>query len=713
MRVFKAVAVGLMGIALLGVILAYFLYGSDLTARDETARDETAGDETAGDGAADTAASRHFAAPTVDSILERSAVGAGERARERARDGARDRCRHASPLRQAFYGDLHVHTGLSLDAGMQGTKARPSDAYRYAKGERLGLPPFDSDGQPMHYAQIARPLDFAAVTDHAELLGESHICGTPGAAGYDNFTCKLYRQFPRVVGLRFNQRGTAGEHMDFCGEGGVLCREAALIPWREIQQAAEEAYDRSADCSFSSFVGYEWTSGEFVSGSNLIANLHRNVIFKNDWVPRYPISVIEAKTATVLRQQLDSSCTQNNNDCDALIIPHNSNISLGQMFSAQQLSALDNTELARRARLEPLVEMIQHKGSSECFFGAQGAIAADELCDFEQLPWNSFMGNTFPIFEEPPAPSDGFIREVLREGLRTEKQRGVNPFKVGFIGSTDTHRALAGGTEENSFQGHGGAGNAAPEQTSQGLPDEWEFNPGGLAVLYAEENTRESLFAAMQRRESYATSGPRIGVRFFAGQDFPEDICARSDYLELAYKQGVPMGGDLVVDLSGDLSGDLNGGLESPQFVVSAIKDPGTRDRVGTDLQRIQIIKGWVDEQGVSQERVVEVAGNPSNGASVDLASCQSRGTGYKSLCSVWRDTEFNPQQQAYYYARVVENPSCRWSTYVCNAQGVDCSRPETLTDETAVCCSDDLKKTLQERAWTSPIWYSPGVGGG
>jgi len=602
-------------------------------------------------------------------------------------------CNHYTPSRQAFFGDLHIHTSLSLDAEMQGTRVTPYDAYQYIQGGEIGLPPYNDKGEPARTARLERPLDFAAVSDHAELLGETYICNNEGEEGYSSFACALYRFSPRKMGIVFNKNSSEGKRLGFCGDDGELCVNASLTPWQQTQEAAEKYYDRSADCSFTSFVGYEWTAGAFPEGG-LVANLHRNVIFKNETVPEFPISTVEAKNASQLWKQLDEHCVNAEGDCDVVVIPHNSNLSVGLMFE----TGLPEEDLQRQKRLEPLVEMIQHKGSSECFYGGYGMIAADELCSFEQLPWNSFSGNTFSFLQQPPSPDDGFIREVLRDGLRLEQDNGFNPFKFGFIGSTDTHRGMAGGVEEKNYVGHGGAGNEAPGGKIVGLPDQWEFNPGGLAVLYAEENTRESLFAAMQRKETYATSGPRIGVRFFAGEDIPENLCEQGDLVEQGYAQGVPMGGNLPA--MSDQSG--------PRFVVAASKDPGTASNPGNDLQRIQIIKGWVDEKGESRESVVDIAGDANNGASVDLNTCQPQGEGFKQLCEVWQDKEFNPDQQAYYYARVVENPSCRWNTYVCNAQQVDCSKPSALSDAEALCCADHIPKTIQERAWTSPVWYSP-----
>lgn len=607
------------------------------------------------------------------------------------------KCRQHDPLRQAFYGDLHIHTTLSLDAKMQDTRTGPADAYRFARGEKLAIPPYDSDNRAIRYAQLARPLDFAAVTDHAEMLGEARLCSTPGLQGYNSLACIAFRLSPRWGGLLFMRNATQGKRLDFCGENNELCLTASLQPWQLIQDAAEQAQDYSDECSFSSFVGYEWTGGIYPNPKDrLVANLHRNVIFSNNRVPPLPATYIDTRPALALYQSLDQNCVAEQG-CDAVVIPHNSNISMGLMFDPGETP--DTATANLRARYETLVEMIQHKGASECYAGADGLVASDELCEFEQLPWDSFSGNTLPSLARPTNPGSGFMREVLRDGLRIEQQLGVNPFQLGFIGSTDTHRSLSGGVEEYDFQGHGGAGNAAVAG-QQGLPDEWEFNPGGLAVLYAEENSRESLFAAMQRREAYATSGPRIGVRFFAGESLPQALCDSDEFLSQAYQHGVPMGGRLAIRES----------ASSPSFVVSALKDPGTPARAGMDLQRVQIIKGWVDDRGKPMEQVYDIAGDRNNGASVNLANCEPQGSGFKQLCQVWQDPEFNPGQRAYYYARVLENPSCRWSTYVCNAQAVDCSSPQVLTDKEAQCCNADMPKTVQERAWTSPIWYSPKI---
>jgi len=294
-----------------------------------------------------------------------------------------------------------------------------------------------------------------------------------------------------------------------------------------------------------------------------------------------------------------------------------------------------------------------------------------------------------PWLAEPPANDSRYLREALREGLRLERSLGINPFAGGFIGSTDSHIAAPGGVEEGNYGGHHGAQNIDPSAPlSAQLVDRMEQNPGGLAVIYAEENTRESLFAGMQRREAYATSGPRIGLRFFAGADFDDGLCDSRQLLESAYRNGVPMGGELSAALPG-----------GPEFVVSATADPE-----GLALQRLQVIKVWVDGDGTSREQVVDVAAANMD-AGVDPSSCEPIGAGPSSLCTVWRDRDYEAGQSAVYYARVIENPSCRWHTRVCVANRVDCASPDTVPEGLRDCCSADTPRVIQERAWSSPIW--------
>jgi hypothetical protein len=279
-----------------------------------------------------------------------------------------------------------------------------------------------------------------------------------------------------------------------------------------------------------------------------------------------------------------------------------------------------------------------------------------------------------------------------------QEAAGVNPFKLGVIASTDTHLGAPGAAVEQRFLGHGGAGVPALEVIPPGLPDKPEYNPGGLAVIWAEENSRDALFDALQRRETYGTSGPRITSRFFAGWDYAQGLCDSPERVARAYAGGVPMGSDLPAP---------SGTGRAPVFAVFAQKDPGTERYPGTPLQRIQVVKGWVDAQGQSREQVYDVAGG-DNGASVDSSSCAARGEGHSSLCAVWRDPQFDADVPAWYYSRVVENPSCRWSQRMCVAAGVNCAEPDTIGEGYEACCAPEHRPVIQERAWSSPIWYTP-----
>ncbi len=604
----------------------------------------------------------------------------------------RQPCSNYDVNNQAFFGDLHVHTRYSLDASTQGTQTSPDDAYRFAKGEKIGIQPWGKDGRAQRSLQLGRPLDFAMVSDHAELIGEVKMCNTPNMDGYSSWQCLFYRHFPRGAYYLFNYMATMeASHLGMCGDDGELCRTASLAPWQEMQTAAEHHYDRSQGCKFTAFVGYEWTGMEADSGGNL----HRNIVFRNDNVPTLPSSFIDTPQAKKLWLSLGRECNDKEGSCDSLVIPHNSNLSAGYMFSGLTDTGEPMTgEYARlRNQYEPLAEIMQHKGASECYFKA--GVSRDELCAFEQQPKDNIAG-----FGNEPTPNTGFMRKVLADGMRLEKSLGINPYKYGIIASTDTHLGAPGAAEEGSFLGHGGAGMPAKDEVPPGLPDKLEYNPGGLAVVWAPENSRDALFDAMRRKEVYGTSGPRIESRFFAGWDYSQDLCADPNLVSKAYAEGVPMGSDLTRITEGDIA---------PNFIVFARQDAGTIDFPGTALQRIQIVKGWIDEAGEHRERVIDVAGDANNGASVDTRSCETQGAGFANLCTVWTDTEFNPKEQAYYYSRVVENPSCRWSQRICNAHAVDCSNPSTIGEGLEGCCSDQHRPVIQERAWSSPIWYKPG----
>jgi hypothetical protein len=610
-------------------------------------------------------------------------------------------CVLRSELRNPYFGDLHIHTAYSQDASTQGTRNRPRDAYRFARGEPMGIQPYDGSGRALRTLQLSRPLDFAAVTDHAEQLGETIICQTPELPGYDSWVCRLYRYWPRAAFFVMNTRAansTAPSRFAFCGNGGSDCRQAARTPWHDIIDAAEAAYDRTEDCGFTTFVGYEWTAAP---GSN---NLHRNVIFANEHTTDLPISYFEAATPESLWHQLREECVDKGNGCDAVIIPHNSNLSGGLMFQPVNADGdpIDATYASERARFEPLVEVVQHKGDSECLLSPT---TKDELCNFEKLPYSNFRGKYVTGLRRPPEPA-GFVRDALKQGLAEEARLGINPFKLGMIGSTDTHLGAAGAAEEDRFVGHGGAGVPARDAIPPGLPDEIEFNPGGLAVLWAEENTRESLFAAMKRREAYGTSGPRLIVRFFGGWDYPEDLCARAENpVKIGYDNGVPMGSDLPAR-TGDAAS-----AHGPHFAVWAFADIARLTPPPTPLERIQIVKGWRDATGALHEKVYDVAVAKSDGvpAGTDPATCRPTGArGPRNLCSVWTDPEFRSGEHAFYYARVLESPTCRWSQRMCVAAGVRCDDKSTIGEGFEPCCASEHRPLIQERAWTSPIWYRP-----
>jgi hypothetical protein len=405
-----------------------------------------------------------------------------ERTEERAA------CAHYDPLRNPFFGDLHVHTRYSLDASTMGTRTSPREAYRYARGEVLGLQPFSDAGKPGRSSRLDRPLDFAAVTDHAELFGETDICNTPGAGGYDSFVCQVYRRWPRIAFFVMNARVAAGEEKPvrhrFCGDDGEHCVAAGAGPWRDIQAAAEAAYDRTHACEFTSFVAYEWT------GSSETRNLHRNVIFRNEIAPSRPVTAVESSTPWRLWDELEQRCSRELPGCEYLAIPHNSNLSGGRMFQTtgpggQPLTA---QEAAQRVRNEPLVEIMQHKGDSECLISGD---TNDEACAFEKLAYDSFAGVArlgalgLGAGSVPGPKRSAFVREALKKGLALEQSLGINPLKFGIIASTDTHLAAPGLTMEYASKGHGGAGTSAANAMPVGLPDKIDFCPGGLAVTWA------------------------------------------------------------------------------------------------------------------------------------------------------------------------------------------------------------------------------------
>jgi hypothetical protein len=413
-----------------------------------------------------------------------------------------------------------------------------------------------------------------------------------------------------------------------------------------------------------------------------VSNLHRNVVFRNADVPGLPISHFEAPTPGALWDAIDAAC--DGAACDALLVPHNGNLSNGRLYDP---AGQDGATLAQRGRLEPVVELFQHKGNGECRngFGAPD----DPFCDFEQQrpPGDEVCGDT---------PGSGgmrlwgcthrleFAREVLKEGLRLGARTGVNPYRLGFLAATDTHNGTAGLVRSADYPGHVGIVDAAVEdRLGEGnlTHDAFLDNPGGLAGVWAVENSRDAIFEAIRRREVYATSGPRIAVRLFGG-DLPPDLCGRDDGVAVADRAGVPMGGV------------LRDGTRRARFWVEAVADAGSELQPGVGLARVQIVKGWLDGERL-REQVIDVI-EADDAGDLDAPSCVAAG-GATSLCAVWEDPDFDPSVPAFWYARVLEVPTCRWSTPLC-ATFAPADRPP-------LCDATWLAPVVQQRAWSSPIW--------
>ena len=581
-------------------------------------------------------------------------------------------------------------------------RATPTDAHRYAKGEAIDFWPLDEEGNPVGKYQIDRPLDFLAVTDHGEFMGERRLCVQQDSPMYNSDFCTEYRSNERQGMIMFSQSITV-DNPDripaLCGEDGQLCLDWAKTPWQEAIDAAEQAYDRSSKCEFTSFVAYEYT------GTPNTSNYHRNVIFRNNNVPDRPVSYIEAPYDSALWQGLDKVCTEAGG-CDYLTIPHNSNLANGRMKPYMRLDpTLENKQAYAKKRLqrEPILEIFQHKGNSECINGLSAILGApDELCNEEAVRvlgreevFDEVVrdGNTARLQQTKTitAECDGeigangmlgagcvdasdFHRSSLLVGMAEERETGLNPAKLGVVAATDTHTASPGSVMENDWRGHVTGEATAKERLEPGLLTSGiDGNAGGLAGVWAMENSRDAIFEAMLRREVFGTSGPRIVPRIFVGWDLPSDLCERPDLVEVGYAKGVPMGGDL--------SSPSSEGAK-PMMVVTALADSGDN---ATGLDKLEVIKGWVDSEGKMHNQVIPVAG--------------SDGNSHSSLCAVYQDVDFNVDDSVYYYLRAVEHPVKRWHLYDCMAMGEDA--PE-------VCSDGSYPDMVHEMAWSSPIWYSP-----
>lgn len=644
-----------------------------------------------------------------------------------AADGpsAKQNCLDANPFGNAYFGDLHIHTAYSMDARSRDMLSTPADAYRFAQGYVAGLGPFDANGKPQRARRLSRPLDFAAVTDHAEWIGEINICTSPGSPSFDTEDCRAYRGepdaefsgFQGIIGRFFNNRmfglrGSDGRKSEICGPNDVLCRHSLKSAWLTNQAATEAANDTTENCRFTAFHGWEFSDGPGMS------KVHRNVIFRNDRVPEIPVSAFETPGPTALWSRLDELCNNTNSGCEAITIPHNPNVSNGRMFTVSYLgeSLAEQRRIARqRARYEPVVEMMQIKGESECKPGMWGVLGEDELCDFEKIRGLAELGPKDCKADYGSGAIAGlgcesrldFARYALIEGLIEEQRIGINPYQFGLIGGTDNHNAAPGDVSEHNYEGCCANTDVNAESRlsmNRGFAGKGPVarNPGGLMGVWAVQNTRNDLFAAIKKRQVFATSGPRIVPRLFATwnvdavkaqQEGGEELVCAGNPNERLKGGGVPMGGEL----------HAVPGSRSPMFIASAIADAGTPDEPGAALQRLQIIKVWHDNQGQYHQQVNDVAGAQNNGAGVELSSCaitQDDSIPVKRmLCGTWQDPDYSPSQSAAYYLRVLENPTCRWSWRHCLAQA-DGQKSQSCSDPS-------VPKTIQERAWTSPIWLN------
>ena len=601
----------------------------------------------------------------------------------------------ADPLKKAYFGELHLHTSYSLDSFIYANPNDPDAAYRFAQGQPITL--YGGERK-----QLKHPLDFVAITDHAEFLGEVALCSTPGGSSYETAACADIRAFNPVEFVKIATSVTDRKRReDICGPTGAPCEEAAKGTWKKVQENAARYYQPG---KFTTLIGYEYSinipGSKFGSsnggpGNTVPGMLHRNVIFRTDHVPDRVFTAYDG-TGEELQKWLEQNCT---GPCRVLTIPHNSNYSFGRFFWDGKNS--DGTPwtkdiLDRRARIEPLVEIFQIKGSSEC---EAGIGLSDEECGFENA-----VPPCSPGEMDHCDSADSNVRDAVVHGLAVEEKWGVNPMKYGFIGSTDNHNGTPGATEEDNYGGfQGKLDNTVEKRLGVKPGDGYEdghgeranallsFNPGGLAGVWAEKNTRESIWDALYRKETFGTSGTRIRVRFFGSFDFPTDLHKSPDLVKIGYAKGVPMGGDLKSARAG----------KAPIFVVWA-----TRDADGAPLQKIQIVKGWV-ENGVSRSKTYDVVCSDGikpdaktglcadNGATVDIATCKiGAGKGAGELSATWTDPAFDPKIRAVYYARVLEDPTCRWSTYDAHRLHVDPPK--------------GAPATVKERAWTSPIWYTP-----
>ena len=567
--------------------------------------------------------------------------------------------------RQVYFGDLHLHTSYSLDAAAAKTETTPDDAYRYARGEEVSYL-----GRPV---RRRAPLDFLAVTDHAEYLGNVRraMNGEIELPGDQAEWQRLFAHRGGATMFELFGRAVAG----LFGEERPGLIDPALVhgSWQEMIAAAERANDPGR---FTAFVAFEYSPTIRASG----AHLHRNVIFRGPAYPAMPFGSTDS-----LHHELLWAYAENNRKrgIDSLMIPHNANLSEGLAFPWTDTydQPMSGDYAARRARNEPLVEISQVKGTSET---TPPLSPDDEFAGFE-------------LVKSEGDPQGSFVRPGLLRGFELAEKLGINPFEQGFTGSTDFHSGVSS-TEEDNYPGALGLSDdlANPQAILNdvspviGSPLAG-LSAAGLTGVWADANTREAIFDALRRRETFATSGSRIRVRLFAGWGSAEGLVEGADWARRAYRWGVPMGGNLAAPPAGS---------RGPSFVVQAAKDP-----FSGNLDRIQIVKLW-RRAGRSHEKVYDVAWSPGRsrdrsgrlapvGNTVDAAKATYRNTiGAAELVGTWRDPDFDPADRALYYARVLEIPTPRWATYLSARSGIP--------------LGNGVSAWLQERAWTSPVYYTP-----
>ena len=580
-----------------------------------------------------------------------------------------------------YWGDTHVHTYLSGDAFGMGTRITPDEAYRFAKGETIRA---TGGGD----ARLRRPLDFLMLSDHAENLGVAPrvATGDPDllkTADSRSLFEMLSRApaVPDVLGAKSQEEYDAGNlalGMSKTPRGDYgIDDDFRLDVWRSVVASAEKHYDPGR---FTTFVGYEYSSSS-------PAMLHRNVMFAGPpehTMSRRPFSAYDSSNPEDLWAHLERYREETGSD--VISIPHNSNLSRGNTFATVSYDGKPMTrDYARiRSSIEPIVEVTQIKGDSETLSSIS---PDDEFADHET--WGNFSASKGLAAELPPEElaRRSYARGALKTGLGFAAEIGVNPYKFGMIGSTDSHTGLATADEDN-FWGKMGAIEPSPYRwRTQAI-----YASSGYAAVWATENTREAIFAAMRRREVYATTGPRINLRFFGGWDYESDDALSPHLAEIGYRKGVPMGGDLVVASEG----------AAPSFLLRAVKDPD-----GANLDRVQVIKGWRDATGELHEKVYDVAWSgdrtrtddgklPPVGSTVDVkAASYLNSIGSPTLATTWTDPDFDPGEAAFYYVRVIQIPTPRWTTYDAKFYGAG----EIQQTPSAV---------IQERAYSSPIWYTP-----